>query len=171
MNYKSIYLIGFMGSGKTTVGKSLTKYIDYKLVDTDELIVQDLNMQITEIFASKGEEYFRDLESEKLKQLLLESNLIVSTGGGIILRDVNRDILKNSFSIYLKTSYDKIFDRIKNDKTRPLLNTEDSYSSGLKLFESRRIIYESFEFQINTDDFPPDDIAKKILAIYSNVKN
>ena len=101
----------------------------------------------------------------------LEKNLVVSTGGGIVLRKINREILNNNFSIYLRASYEKIFNRIKNDKSRPLLNTEDSYSTGLKLFESRTIIYESFKLQINTDDLSPDDIAKEILTIYTNVQN
>ena len=160
-----------MGSGKTTVGKILSSKINYKLVDTDKLIIEDENMPITEIFALRGEDYFRDLESEKLKELELERDLIVSTGGGIVLRKVNREILNNNFSIYLKASYEKIFSRIKDDKSRPLLNTEDSYSTGLKLFESRKIIYESFKLQINTDNLSPDDVAKEILTIYNNVQN
>jgi len=160
-----------MGAGKTTVGQILSSKIDYKLVDTDQLIIEDENMPITNIFALKGEDYFRDLESKKLKELELEKNLVVSTGGGIVLRKINREILNNNFSIYLRASYEKIFNRIKNDKSRPLLNTEDSYSTGLKLFESRTIIYESFKLQINTDDLSPDDIAKEILTIYTNVQN
>ena len=113
MKTDNIYLIGFMGAGKTTVGKELEKLISYKFQDMDELIVEDSNMEITEIFASKGEDYFRDLESKKLIEISNKDSLIVSTGGGIILRNTNREILYRNFSIYLRASYKTIFNRIR----------------------------------------------------------
>ncbi len=170
MKSNSIFLIGFMGAGKTTVGRVLSKQTGYQLVDIDELIVGDEQMPITEIFNSKGENHFRDLESVKLKELESKNNLVVSTGGGIILRDINIDILNNNFSIYLKAKYETIFNRIKDDKSRPLLNTQDSYSTGLKLFESRKAIYESFHFQVDTDNLLPEDVVEEILKIYKHAQ-
>ena len=169
MKTNNIYLIGFMGAGKTTVGKELEKLISYKFQDMDELIVEDSNMEITEIFASKGEDYFRDLESKKLIEMSNKDSLIVSTGGGIILRNTNREILYRNFSIYLRASYKTIFNRIKKDKSRPLLNTDDPYSTGLSLFNSREEIYESFNYIVDTDDLNPSKVAKEILEIYNDV--
>jgi len=170
MKNNNIYLIGFMGAGKTTVGSELAKLTSYTLLDTDQLIVEDSNMDIVEIFELHGEDYFRDLESNKLIQISNQKNLIVSTGGGIIIREKNRKILSKHFSIYLRASYEIIFNRIKKDQTRPLLNTDDPYSSGLKLFESRKEIYESFDFSIDTDNLEPVVVAKEILKIYRDVQ-
>ena len=78
--------------------------------------------------------------------------------------------MSKHFSIYLRASYEIIFNRIKKDQTRPLLNTDDPYSSGLKLFESRKEIYESFDFSIDTDNLEPVDVAKEILKIYRDVQ-
>ena len=150
-----------MGAGKTTVGSELAKLTSYTLLDTDQLIVEDSNMDIVEIFELHGEDYFRDLESNKLIQISNQKNLIVSTGGGIIIREKNRKILSKHFSIYLRASYEIIFNRI---------NTDDPYSSGLKLFESRKEIYESFDFSIDTDNLEPVDVAKEILKIYRDVQ-
>ena len=170
MKSNSIFLVGFMGAGKTTIGRILSKETGYQLVDIDELIVNDEQMPITKIFSSKGENHFRDLESVKLKELESKDNLVVSTGGGIILRDANINILNDNFSIYLKAEYETIFNRIKNDKSRPLLNTQAPYSTGLELFESRKAIYESFYLQVDTDNLLPKDVVKKILKIYRHAE-
>jgi len=100
-----------------------------------------------------------------------ENNLIVSTGGGIILKDSNREILNRVFSIYLKADFDIIFERIKEDKTRPLLLTDNPYKTAKEIFESRYELYESFQNKINTDNKHPKDISDEIVNLYKNYEN
>ena len=167
----SIFLIGFMGAGKSTIGLELSKKLSFNLVDTDKSIERSQGMKITEIFSKKGEDFFRELETNELKLLSNEHNLIVSTGGGIILKDSNREILNNVFSIYLKADFDIIFERIKEDKTRPLLLTENPYKTAKEIFESRYELYESFQNKINTDNKHPKDISDEIVNLYKNYEN
>tara|TARA_Y100001970_G_scaffold75867_2_gene96189 strand:+ start:893 stop:1402 length:510 start_codon:yes stop_codon:yes gene_type:complete len=167
----SIFLIGFMGAGKSTIGLELSKKLSFNLVDTDKSIERSQGMKITEIFSKKGEDFFRELETNELKLLSNEHNLIVSTGGGIILKDSNREILNNVFSIYLKADFDIIFERIKEDKTRPLLLTDNPYKTAKEIFESRYELYESFQNKINTDNKHPKDISDEIVNLYKNYEN
>ena len=169
----NIILIGFMGAGKTTVGALLAKRMNFNFYDTDEMITIDEKKEIVEIFDSNGEEYFRDLESKKLDEIESFNNCIFSTGGGIILREENRKILQRNFSVYLKASYEIIFERIKQDSSRPLLNTENPYLTGLEIFNSRKNIYESFQFSVETDNINPELVAEKIYSLYKdeNEKN
>ena len=167
----SIFLIGFMGAGKSTIGLELSKKLSFNLVDTDKSIERSQGMKITEIFSRKGEDFFRELETNELKLLSNENNLIVSTGGGIILKDSNREILNNVFSIYLKADFDIIFERIKEDKTRPLLLTDNPYKTAKEIFESRYELYESFQNKINTDNKHPKDISDEIVNLYKNYEN
>ena len=167
----SIFLIGFMGAGKSTIGLELSKKLSFNLVDTDKSIERSQGMKITEIFSRKGEDFFRELETNELKLLSNEHNLIVSTGGGIILKDSNREILNNVFSIYLKADFDIIFERIKEDKTRPLLLTDNPYKTAKEIFESRYELYESFQNKINTDNKHPKDISDEIVNLYKNYEN
>ena len=167
----SIFLIGFMGAGKSTIGLELSKKLSFNLVDTDKSIERSQGMKITEILSKKGEDFFRELETNELKLLSNEHNLIVSTGGGIILKDSNREILNNVFSIYLKADFDIIFERIKEDKTRPLLLTDNPYKTAKEIFESRYELYESFQNKINTDNKHPKDISDEIVNLYKNYEN
>ena len=167
----SIFLIGFMGAGKSTIGLELSKKLSFNLVDTDKSIERSQGMKITEIFSKKGEDFFRELETNELKLLSNEHNLIVSTGGGIILKDSNREILNRVFSIYLKADFDIIFERIKEDKTRPLLLTDNPYKTAKEIFESRYELYESFQNKINTDNKHPKDISDEIVNLYKNYEN
>ncbi|MFL2630730.1 MAG: shikimate kinase [Thermodesulfobacteriota bacterium] len=165
---KSIFLVGFMGAGKTTVGKLLAEAKGFSLYDTDKLIEEEEQKSISDIFSSKGEQYFRDLESRKLIELETKEDSVFSTGGGIILREKNLDILNRNLSIYLKASYENIFKRIEEDRTRPLLNTDNPYETGRQLFESRKEIYESFSHCVETDNLLPEDVTSEILKIYAN---
>jgi len=162
-----IFLIGFMGAGKTTVGELLAKRMKFSYYDTDQMIVSDERREIVEIFSSDGEEYFRDLETKKLQEIEDSDETVFSTGGGIILRESNRKILNRNFSVYLKASYETIFERIKQDSSRPLLNTDNPYLTGLEIFESRKDIYESFERHIETDNIDPSLVVEEIYSLYN----
>ena len=156
-----------MGAGKTTIGIELAKKLCYKLIDTDQSIENDQSKKIKDIFSEDGESFFRNLETLKLKELINEENAIISTGGGIILKDENRLILNNLFTIYLKADFENIFNRIKQDASRPLLLTDDPYNTAKDIFKSRQSIYESFKVHVSTDNMSPQQVADEIIYLYN----
>ena len=156
-----------MGAGKTTVGIELAKKLSYKLIDTDQSIENDQSRKIKDIFSEDGEPFFRNLETLKLKELINEENAIISTGGGIILKDENRSILNDLFTIYLKADFENIFNRIKQDTSRPLLLTDDPYNTAKDIFKSRQSIYESFKIHVCTDNMSPQQVVDEIINLYN----
>ena len=157
-----------MGAGKTTVGMELAKKLNYKLIDTDHSIENDQSRKIKDIFSEEGELFFRNLETLKLKELINVENAIISTGGGIILKDENRSILNNLFTIYLKADFENIFNRIKQDTSRPLLLTDDPYNTAKDIFKSRQSVYESFKIHVCTDNKTPHQVVEEIINLYNN---
>ena len=156
-----------MGAGKTTVGMELAKKLNYKLIDTDHSIENDQSREIKDIFSEEGELFFRNLETLKLKELINVENAIISTGGGIILKDENRSILNNLFTIYLKADFENIFNRIKQDTSRPLLLTDDPYNTAKDIFKSRQSVYESFKIHVRTDNKTPQQVVEEIINLYN----
>ena len=156
-----------MGAGKTTVGMELAKKLNYKLIDTDHSIENDQSRKIKDIFSEDGELFFRNLETLKLKELINVENAIISTGGGIILKDENRSILNNLFTIYLKADFENIFNRIKQDTSRPLLLTDDPYNTAKDIFKSRQSVYESFKIHVRTDNKTPQQVVEEIINLYN----
>ena len=119
----NIVLCGFMGSGKTVVGRELAKIMGVKFVDTDELIEKEQGVAIKAIFAAHGEDYFRDLEYEMCKKVAQMKGAVVSTGGGAMTFERNVEAIKQgSKVVFLDASFDVICDRIGNSTTRPLLD-------------------------------------------------
>lgn len=162
-----IYLIGFMGTGKSAVSKALAqKRPGYTEYDMDSLIESEEGMPISRIFEARGEEYFRDAETRVLTELSLKDNAIISCGGGTVLRSQNRDIIKNSGrAILLTAKPDTILDRLQNDTTRPLLNNKHDLASITTLLESRRSAYsDAADTIIATDGKDPSTIASEVLA-------
>jgi len=156
-----------MGAGKTTVGMELAKKLNYKLIDTDHSIENDQSRVIKDIFSQDGESFFRNLETLKLKELTNVENAVISTGGGIILKDENRSILNNLFTIYLKADFENIFNRIKQDTSRPLLLTDDPYNTAKDIFKSRQSVYESFKIHVRTDNKTPQQVVEEIINLYN----
>ncbi|WP_022819482.1 shikimate kinase [Fusobacterium russii] len=151
----NIALIGFMGSGKTTVGKVLAKLMDMKFVDIDKIIAASEKKSIAEIFEEKGQIYFRDLEREIIAQEALKNNCVISTGGGSILDNENIKRLKEtSFVVYLDCTIECLYQRLKNSTTRPILNiAEDKRKIIEELYEKRRFLYEiSADFTVKIDE-------------------
>lgn len=136
----TICLIGFMGSGKTTVGEELAKKIGWHWVDLDTEIVRGEKMSIANIFAQKGEAYFRSLETKYLRDVLKEAHTVVSTGGGIIVTPKNVQMLANTNTFYLNWKFDTLYERIAHDKTRPLAT---SYEEVLERYKGREALYEA----------------------------
>ena len=123
----NIVLCGFMGAGKTVVGKELAKIMGRKFVDTDELIEQEQGMAIAAIFAARGEDYFRELEYEMCKKVAEMKNVVVSTGGGAMTFERNVDaIKKGSKVVFLDASFNVICDRVGNASTRPLFKNREN---------------------------------------------
>ena len=163
MKYNKIALIGLMGSGKSAVAKILAKRLNYKLIELDEIFEQQQNTTISNFFKKFGEEKFRQIESNILKNSL-EDNSIISTGGGIILKQENRNLLfsENILTIYLKASSEIIYDRIKNDKSRPLLLVENPKKEIENIIKKRESYYNQAKIKINTDDKTIDKIVEEI---------
>lgn len=141
---KNIVLIGFMGCGKTTIGKKLARRKDYEFVDMDEVIVERAGMRITEIFEKFGEAHFRKMEEDLCKELSTAEGLVIATGGGVIKNAENMRLLKeNGTVLYIKASPEHIYRNIKNDKSRPLLNCEDKLTRIKELMAERKSLYEN----------------------------
>ena len=161
---KNVYLIGMMGSGKTTTGRALAKLLSVPFVDLDDQIVQKAGCSINEIFKRKGEHYFRDLETELLKNVSGSSDQVIATGGGIVIDPENRTKLKSTgLVVYLKTSADVLWERVKEKKDRPLLATSNPKQTFFELFQFRTPLYvESSEKFFLTDRKTPETVAQEI---------
>ena len=163
---KNIVLIGFMGSGKTTIGKALEEKTDMAFVDTDELIEAYEGCKISDIFESKGEEYFRRLENETLKKLLVSTDFkIISTGGGIVAVRNNIVLLKQLGKVvYLRIKPETAVKRLEGDKTRPLLMGEDKLVKVERLMADRKELYEvAADNVIDTDCLLVNETVNIIL--------
>ncbi|MCX8069624.1 MAG: shikimate kinase [Thermodesulfovibrionales bacterium] len=168
---KNIALIGFMGTGKTTVGKLLAKRLGYKFIDLDREIEKKNNMTINEIFATKGELAFRDLETQTIKELSNRSMTVLSTGGGAVIRDENMMILKSfCLVVCLLASPDTVYNRTKDNKDRPLLKVDNPLDRIKSLLSERRPFYERADLAIKTDDKSPLQIVDEIMKIYERCK-
>jgi shikimate kinase len=160
----NIYLIGFMGAGKTTIGKILSQKLNYNFVDLDLDIEKEQVISISEMFEKHGEKYFRDVETESLRKISEKSNQIISTGGGIVIKDENWEIMRNSgVSVYLKASIETLFNRVKHKSTRPLLNVENPFEKAKELFAARESLYEKSDIVLDREGIEPGDVAMAIV--------
>jgi shikimate kinase len=161
----NIVITGFMCTGKTSVGKLLAEKLGYQFVDTDDLIEQRVGMKISDIFAVYGEPYFRDVETEVVKEVAKKDKFVISTGGGVVLRKVNMDELrKNGIIINLTAKPETIYNRLKNQPgVRPLLNKPDPMNEIIKLLLQREEYYKNCDLRIETDNFTVEQIVQQIL--------
>lgn len=150
---RNIALIGFMGTGKTTISKALSRITGFEEIDVDNYIVEKAGIEISEIFAKHGEEYFRKLETEALREIQEENGLIISCGGGAVLKDENVEILKSKGVIVLLTATpETVFERVKNHTHRPILNNDMSVEHIKKLMNQREPRYkEVADITVNVD--------------------
>ena len=160
-----IVLIGPMGSGKSSIGKILAKKTNFKFIDTDKLIEIQEGIKIKEIFNSKGEGYFRDLEVKVLKEILTARSAVIATGGGIVQREKSRLLLENEKNVFfLNSSVKRQFERTKDSDKRPLLNKGDSFKTLKELYKKRLPHYENVSrCKIEMDDKTNDEIVEQIL--------
>ncbi len=154
-----------MGSGKSAVGRRLALTTGHRFVDSDELIVEKCRQPITAIFAERGETGFRDLESEVLSELDGVCGIILATGGGAILREENRPILRRiGVIVWLDANPDVLFERVSRTRKRPLLHTEDPRTTFDGLLASRRPIYEAAtDFRVDSTTLSHEETARAVL--------
>lgn len=160
-----IVLIGFMGTGKSAVSKELANLLGCKVIDTDELIEKSSGMSISKIFAQKGEVYFRNLETQVLRDLLGNKGSIISCGGGLPLRKENQEIMKKlGKTILLTAKPENIYIRIKSDDQRPLLKNKMSVDYIENLMKKRQCEYNNAaDYIISTDNKNILQICKEII--------
>ncbi|MCK4840542.1 MAG: shikimate kinase AroK [Methylococcales bacterium] len=165
----NIYLIGLMGAGKTTIGRQLAKALHHPFYDSDKAIEEQTGVDIATIFEYEGEEGFRIREQNMLEELTQINGIVLATGGGAILREENRKALKdNGFVVYLQCSVDKILQRTKRDKQRPLLNIENPRARVEALFAEREAHYLACaDFKIETSSMQSKTVVQNILDAYS----
>lgn len=160
----NIVLCGFMGSGKTVVGKELAKILGVKFVDTDELIEEEQGVAIKAIFATHGEDYFRDLEYEMCKKVAEMNGVVVSTGGGAMTFKRNVDAIKEgSKVVFLDASFEVICDRIGDSTTRPLFQNKEK---AKKLYDERKDKYLSAADYVINGDMGARKTAMQIAEIF-----
>ncbi len=164
---KNLVLIGFMGSGKSTVGRELHHRLGYPLVDMDHVIEQRAGKSIAEIFASEGEEKFREMETALLEELFDPSapRRIISTGGGVVGRKRNRELLRSlGYVVWLQAPMEVILQRTSKNRDRPLLRTEDPATRITSLLGTRDPLYnETAHLKLDTKGLDCEEIAIGIL--------
>ncbi|MFP4661876.1 MAG: shikimate kinase, partial [Halanaerobiales bacterium] len=160
-----ISLIGFMGTGKSSVGEKLSDRLQYQYLDTDDEIVNRAGISIPEIFEKYGEKYFRQLEKDALERVVIcNKDIVLSTGGGIVLSAYNRRILKEkTTAVLLSATAEEIYSRVKDDSNRPLLDVVDPLQEIQSLLEKRNKYYNEFELKVETDSHSIDEIVDIII--------
>lgn len=169
----NIVMIGFMGCGKTTVGKQLAAELEYQFLDTDAYIEEKEQMTISQIFDKKGEAYFRNLETTSLEELAAQTKqTIVSSGGGLPLREENAKLLKKlGFVVYLRVTKETVLKRLEGDTTRPLLACENPAQKVEELLNFRDPIYEvGAHLVIDVDEKSVPEIVEEIVRNYKIIK-
>ena len=167
-----IILIGYMGSGKSTIARLLSKSMNFEFQDLDEIIEKELNLSVATIFEQKGEVFFRKLEHQVLQRMLQnKENLILSLGGGTPCFANNQDLLKKEgvITIYLKASIEKLYDRLRNQKSnRPLIankNEEEMKEFIAKHLFERSYYYNQAKYIISTDDKSTQETVSEIKSL------
>ncbi len=164
---KNIFLTGFMGSGKTSVGEVLANLFKVDFFDTDELITREQGMSVNEIFKRYGEDYFRSRETEALRILgdRPPGTCVVSTGGGAVLREENvAEMRKNGLVIYLDVSAEEAYRRIKDKKDRPLLKADYPCKVIRELLQERRPFYLQADLAVSSSGKTIEEIAREIFG-------
>ena len=168
---KNICIMGFMGSGKSIIGKDLSKYLNLNFYDTDKEIERKTKKKINEIFEEQGESYFRDIEEKVCIEILTNDNCVISLGGGsIISKKIRKIIKKNSYSIYLQVRLNNLLTRLKFSRKRPLLNTNSNKIEIMqKLLKDRQKYYKKADLIIIHTEW--NEFKQLNLKKISNKKN
>lgn len=170
MHKSVIFLVGPMGAGKSTIGRLLASELSYNFRDSDRVIEERTGADIPWIFDMEGEEGFRERETAVLQELAGEVGTVVATGGGIVLREQNRELMKSAgYVCYLTASIDQLVERTARDKKRPLLQVENPRQKIIDLLALRDPLYQSAaDFIVNTDRRSPKAVAQDIAHLVLN---
>lgn len=163
----NLALVGFMGTGKSSTGRLLASLLRYKFVDTDECIERQTGRKITEIFATDGEPAFRQMESDVVSSLATQERCVIATGGGLVLHPPNLDSLKtHALVVCLWASPDAIWERVRNQNHRPLLQDPNPKDKIRRLLEARTPAYRQADVLITTERRSIREVASQILSHY-----
>ena len=169
---RSIFLIGMMGSGKSSTGPILAEILKYKYVDLDVLIEKLTKKTIDKVFSEEGEEYFRDLETQCLQEIIKLPSVVVSTGGGVVLKKENWGILRQGIIVWLDINKEIALNRLNSkDNIRPLLkgNIDIKYE---EIFQTRKDIYAQADLRVEINNEGAKNVAEKILnALKKEINN
>ena len=161
----NIILVGFMGTGKTTVGQILAARLGKSFVDMDDLIEERTGKTISAIFEDDGEAHFRELERKMAHELSLQDNIVVGAGGGIVLNPANIEAFNESgIVVCLTAAPEVIIERVSSDSHRPLLEDGEKRDQVLAILEARRELYGAIEHQVDTTNMDPPAVADKVEA-------
>ncbi len=168
----NIYLVGFMGTGKTVVGKYLAKRLKLQFIDLDTIIEAKEKTKIKDIFSRHGEDYFREKEKEAVAEVSKKKNIVVATGGGVVINSENLKRLKESgVVICLFSSPEVIFKRTRTQNQRPLLNIDNPEKEIESLLKKRAGFYARADFNIDTSLKSIEEVAQEIIHILKSVQN
>lgn len=167
---ENIFLIGQMGTGKTTIGRQLAKALKWPFYDSDKAIEERTGVDIPTIFEFEGERGFRDREHKMIQQLAQMQGIVLATGGGAVLNEENRTLLKeNGFVVYLQCSIERILERTRRDIQRPLLQTDDPRLRLEALQAQREPFYLACaDFRVDTGAMSSKEVVEHILKAYKN---
>ena len=159
-----------MGVGKSTIGKDLSSALKIEFKDIDKIIEKKFSQSIAQIFEKRGESFFRKVEEKETLNYIKKQNLIIALGGGAFMNENIRETVKKScISFWLDLNPIKIFERIKLNKKRPLLNSKSSEKDVQKLYDTRKEVYSLADYKIDCNSRPKEQIIKEVLEIYENI--
>jgi shikimate kinase len=168
---KNIVLVGFMGTGKTAVGKLLAARLKKQRLCLDDMIEWKIGKPIVEIFESDGESFFREVEKEIVKAASRDKDAVIDAGGGVVIDEENVKRLKeHGMIICLQARPEVIYERTKGLLHRPLLNTPDPVESIKALLDEREQYYNRADYTIDTSELTPDEVVEKIIDIVNGIR-
>ena len=166
---KNLVLVGMMGSGKSTIGSLISKKLNLKFIDIDNVLENEAKMKISEIFEKKNESFFRSLEEKITLKTLKNHNSIISLGGGAFFNEkIRKEITSNHISFWLNCSSKTLLKRLKKNKRRPIANKLND-KELIKLINKRNKIYEKAKFEINCNNLTKNNIVQNILKLYETI--
>lgn len=164
MSQRCVVLLGMMGAGKSEVGRDLADRLGYEFLDTDKLVEKRAGKKISKIFAEEGESAFRALEHEVIDGLRGTTGKVIATGGGSVLDPRNMDVFRTlGTNVYLRATARELYQRIKNDTSRPLLQTADPRAEITRLLQEREPFYRDCTFVVETEDLSVEEVTDALI--------